>query len=96
MISRLYVLVMSGIARRWFKGPRALHPLHVLEINHNKAATQVIPEHVAPLVIAMNDSMRSENSKSIIPLTVEEFAILVFDGELKPPSRPTQDHHLGH
>ncbi|KAJ6109632.1 hypothetical protein N7486_001867 [Penicillium sp. IBT 16267x] len=60
------------IARRWFKGPRALQQFHVLQVNDNQTATQLIPQHIAPLIIAVDNPVRPKHGQSFVALLVEK------------------------
>jgi hypothetical protein len=89
-------MIASRIARRGFKGPRALQPFHILQVNDDQTATRVIPQHITPLTVAVDNSARPKHSQSFVALLVEEARIPIIDDMLKPRSRPAQDHHPGH
>ena len=65
-------MTTPGVARRWLKGPGALQPFHILQINDKQTATQVIPQHIAPITVAMDNSVRSEHGQSFVALSVKE------------------------
>jgi hypothetical protein len=66
------VMATPCIARRWFKGPRALQPFHILQVNDYQTAAQVIPQHIAPLTVAVNHSVRPEHGQGFVTLLVED------------------------
>jgi hypothetical protein len=51
-------------------------------------ATQIIPQHIAPLTVAVDNSVRPEHGQSFVALLVKEAGILIVDDMLKPRSRP--------
>lgn len=84
------------IRRDGFKGPSALQPFHILQVDDSQAATQVIPQHITPLTVAVDNPTRPERGQSSVALLVKEAGVPIMDGMLKPRSRPAQDHHLRH
>lgn len=55
---------------------------------------KVIPQHISPLSVAMDHSVRLEHSQSFLALVVEKTRITVVNHTLNPSSRPAQDDHL--
>ncbi|KAI3226519.1 hypothetical protein DTO012A9_5567 [Penicillium roqueforti] len=91
ILSRIH-LVTEG----WFQSSRTLQPFHVLQVNDKQTAIQVIPQYIAPLTIAVDNSVRLEHGHSFVVLPLKEAGIFIVDDMLKSRSRPAQDHHLRH
>lgn len=84
-------MTMPRVTRGWLKSPRVFQPFHVLQVNDKQTATQVVPQHIAPFTVAVNNSVRPEHDQSFVALLVKEAGILIVDDMLKPRSRPAQD-----
>jgi glutaredoxin 2 len=79
-------MATSCVSRRSFKGPRALQPFHILQVDDNQTATVVIPQHIMPLTVGMDNSVRSEHGQSFVAFFVKEVRIPIMDDMLKPRS----------
>lgn len=93
---RSNIMIAPCTTRHGYKDPRALQPFYILKVNDKQTAAQVIPQHITPLTVAVDNSVRLEQGQCFLALLVKEAGILIIDDMLKPHSRPAQDHHLGH